>query len=246
MAVPASVAGALLVAIALAFIGYALLASAPQHLRTITVTASGSVSSVPNQAQLTLSLNATGATAAAAVSNLGTIAGSLNATLLPLLNGNASNMQTQSYSVFVPPRCSNSTLYYPAQSGCIPQGQPMYYVAEESLMVTLPNAGNATAAITGATSINGVGISGISAKLSAQQQSGMMQQALQLALSNATSQATALANGEQVEVVNMTVQNGYIIYPLSTVSAAQAASNQSFFSGRATVTKSVYVIFAQH
>lgn len=182
------------------------------------------------------------------MSGLGAIASSLNATLLPLLNGNSSDIQTQSYAVFVPPTCSNSTVYYTGRPICIPQGAPTYYVAEESLLITLPNIGNVTAALAGATGIKGIGVSGVSAKLSAQQQTEMMQQALSAALQNATSQATALASGSQLELVNMTVLNGYLVYPVYNAAgvAAQASANQTFFAGRATVTKSIYIVFSMH
>ena len=234
-----------LIALALAFIGYALLQSAPQNAHTILVTASGSVTAVPAKAQLSAGLNATGATAAEAVSKLGLIASALNTTILPLLNGNVSGIQTQSYAVFAPPRCTNSGVYY-GQANCIPVNAPLYYVAQESLSITLPNVDNVTAALSGAAAISGVSISGISAKLSVRQQAGMMQQALSMALDNATSQAQAVADGAQVEVQNVTVQNGYIFFsPASSLSAliSGAPSNQTFFPGMATVTKSVYVVF---
>ncbi len=234
-----------LIALALAFVGYALLQSAPQSANTITVTASGSVTAVPAEAQLSIGLNSTGATAAEAVSRLSLAASALNTTLLPLLNGNVSDIQTQSYSVFVPPRCSNSSTYY-GQANCIQANAPIYYVAQESLSITLPNVNNVTAALSGASLVSGVSISGVSARLSAQQQAGMMQQALSMALDNATSQAQAVADGAQVEVQSITVQNGYIFFsPASSLSAltSSAPSSQTFFPGTATVAKSVYVVF---
>jgi uncharacterized protein YggE len=237
----------ILIALSLAFIGYAILQGAPQRLSLITVSASGSVSAVPSQAQMTLFLNATGATAAGAVSNLSAIAGSLNTTLLPFLNGNASAIQTQSYNVYPASNCTPA--YYPAYplTTTICPSPFRFYKASEYLLVTLPEASSTDSAVSALSAIGGISISGISAKLSAQQQSGMQQQALSLAIANATGQASALSGGRQVTVQNITVQGGYVFYPnYGTFSAASAASNQTFFVGRATVTKSIYVVFNVH
>ena len=236
----------ILISLALAFVGYAILQGAPQRLSLITVSASGSVSAVPSQAQMTLFLNATGATAAGAVSNLSAIAGSLNTTLLPFLNGNASAIQTQSYNVYPASNCTPT--YYPSypSTTTICPSPLRFYKASEYLLVTLPEASSTDSAVSALSAIGGISISGISAKLSAQQQSGMQQQALSLAIANATGQASALSDGRQVTVQNITVQNGYVYYPYGVFSAASAASNQTFFAGRATVTKSIYVVFNVH
>ena len=236
----------ILIAISLAFIGYAILQGAPQHLSQVMVSASGSVSAVPSQAQMTLFLNATGATAAGAVSNLSAMAGSLNTTLLPFLNGNASSIQTQSYNVYPASNCT--PVYYPYQSTTTICPSPRrFYIAAETVLVTLPGVSSVDSALSGVSRISGVGIASVSAKLSAQQQSSLQQQALALAISNATSQASAVAGGKQVSVQNITVQGGYVFYPnYGVFSAASAASNQTFFAGRATVTKSIYVVFNVH
>ncbi|MDE1873624.1 MAG: SIMPL domain-containing protein [Candidatus Micrarchaeota archaeon] len=237
----------ILIAVSLAFIGYAILQGAPQHLSLIMVSASGSVTAVPTQAQAYLSLNATAATASGAVANLSVITGALNTTLLPFLNGNSSAIQTQSYNVYVPSRCVNATPYYYPQPNCIPQGAPVRYLATESLLVTFPSVGNVNEAIVQIANIHGVSIGSISSKLSAQQQTSLEQQALSLALSNATSQAGSLSGGAAIRVQNITVQNGYIFYPNGVFSAAALAkTNQTFFAGTATVTKSIYVVFSMH
>ncbi len=234
----------ILISLALAFVGYAILQGAPQHLSLISVSASGSVSAVPSEAQIYVVLNATGANAASAVSNLSAIAAALNTTLLPFLNGNASAIQTQSYNVYPASNCT--PIYYPIypSTTTICPSQRRFYSAIESLLITLPQASSASAAISGISRIGGVSISDASAKLSAQQQTSLSQQALTLAIQNATSQATALSSGAILHVQNITVQNGYIYYPYGVFSAANAASNQTFFAGTATVTKNIYVVFS--
>ncbi len=236
----------IIIALALAFIGYAILQEAPLHIPFIIVSASGSVSAVPDQAQLSLSLNAVGATAADAIANLSVATGAMKAALLPFLNGNSSAIHTQSYSVYVPPRCVNSTSYYYPDQNCLPKGAPIYYVATESVSATLPDVNSTDQALVALSKVPGLNISGVSAKLSPQQQANMSQQALALALENATGQARTLANGAKIKVQNITVQSGYIFYPeaLGASFAKGAALNQTFFAGRATVTKSIYVVFS--
>jgi uncharacterized protein YggE len=235
----------ILIAISLAFIGYAILQGAPQHLPLIMVSASGSASAVPTQAAIYLLLNGTGTTAASAFSNLTAISTELNATLQPFLGGNASAIETQSYTLYPASNCT--TLYpslYPSTTTICPS-QRRFYIAAEAAVVTLPSVSSVDSALSGLSRIAGVSIEGVSAKLSAQQQASLQQDALSAAINNATSQAEALANGKAVAIQNITVQNSYIFYPrYGAFSASASAANQTFFTGKATVTKSIYVVFS--
>ncbi len=245
----------LLIGFALLLIGYSFLNNVPKRPSLIFISASGSVSENPSQAVISLFLNATGNTASIAVSNLSVNTNYLNSTVLSLVGNNASLIQTTSYNVYVPPRCTNSTYYYYPNRNCIPASAPIYYVATESIQITLPKVSDVGRAITLLTSIAGLSINNVAAKLSPQQQQNMSQQALSLALSNATSQAQLLSSGRKVIVQNITVLGNNIYYPynlygnlysLGVFSSGSVLSgpNQTFFAGRATITKSISIVFS--
>lgn len=243
----------IILAFAFLFVAFIVWNQTPVHQSLITVSASGTVSANPAQSSIDLFLNATGNTSASAVANLSTVTGMLNATLEPFINGNSSLIQTQSYNVYLVSSCNNSTYYpqpqpviYPVTTTYCPSPRS-FYVASEYIEVTIPDSGSTNAAIIGLSEISGVYINGVSSKLTSQQQANLSQQALTLALSNATSQAQALSSGGHLTVENITVQNNYIYYAGGSVySAAVPASKQTFFPGRATVTKSIYVVFSMH
>jgi uncharacterized protein YggE len=239
----------IIIAVVLLFVSFIVWSQRPSHQSMITISASGTVTANPTQSSLYLFLNGTGNTSASAVANLSVVTGRLNSTLEPYLNGNSSLIQTQSYNVYPTNNCTRIypgpvyPVVYPTTT-IYCNSTRTFYVASESVTVTIPNIGSTDAAITGLSEIKGIYISEVSAKLSAQQQTNMSQRALTLALSNATAQAQALAGGKGVSIVNITVQNTYF-YPLGVFSAAAvAASNQTFFAGTASVTKNVYVVFS--
>ena len=237
-----------IVAIVMLFIAFAISSSTPKQMPLIRIGASGTVTAVPNETSIYVYANGTGTTASSALANLSSIAGMLNQTIIPLLNGNVSNIQTLYFNIYVPPQCPNSTSYYRPYY-CIPLGGQKFYVAAEDLLFNIPDSGNADSAIVKIAGFNGVSIGSVSAKLSTQQQMELSQQALAQALENATSQAQALAgSGTQISVVNITVNSGYIypIYGAGSVGVAVSPSppkNQSFFPGTIEVSRSITVIF---
>jgi uncharacterized protein YggE len=245
---PLAVMVVAIVVIVLVFAAFAVWHTSPTQISLIRITSSGTLTAVPSEASIYVYLNGTGATAAAAVANLSTIAGTLNQTVLPLLNGNLSNLQTLNYNVYVPGTCPNATQYYYYRPYyCIPPGGDKFYVAAETMLVNIPSTNNINGAISKIAQISGVGIGSISAKLSDSQQTALGQQALTLALANATTQAQALAGtGVQVSVINITVNSQYY-YPMyasgGVVSSNVSRNQSSFFPGTAQITRSVSVVF---
>ena len=239
-----------LVALALFFLGYAIWSGSAQQSQLITISASGTLTADPTQSSIYIFLNGTGPDSASAVSNLSTVTGRVNATLRQYINGNTSLIETLSYNVYP---SSNCTEYYypqtypPYYTTTICSDPRTFYTASEYLRVTIPNVGSTNAALVGLSGIKGVSINNVEASLSLAQQANLSQKALTLALSNATSQAQALSGGRQISVKNITVQNNYIYYAGGSVfSAEKPAYNQTFFPGRATVTKNIYVVFSMH
>jgi uncharacterized protein YggE len=218
---------------------------------SITVSASGSVTSDPDEALIYLFLNSTGSSFSSAVENLSSVAEMLNSTLMPLLGGNASLIRTLYYKVYTPPSCVNVTpYYYPKPYYCIQPLSPKIYVASEYLLVTLPNVSNVNQALMDISKITGIGISDVSSMLSSQKQMIMMQEALAFAMDNATSQAQAVAgSGVQLKTQNISITSGYLVYPYlasgegALASTALYSGNQTFFPGTATITKNVNVVF---
>ena len=118
----------------------------------------------------------------------------------------------------------------------------------------MPNAGNVSAVITALSKIPDLQIQNIQPVLSAQETASLNNQALKLALVNATAQAQLLAgSGVQLTIENITVQNQYFYglpYAAGVVSAGPNAPivtgiNTTYFSGQVFVSKSVYVVFGK-
>ena len=250
------IAFALVVAlVAVVFLGAAAIYR-PSHQRTIMISASGTATASPSISRLSVTINGTGSTAAIAQHNLSVVASNLNDTLMPYLNGNASLIQTTYYSVYQPTNCTYPPIVKPVNASgdvivypptyCVPTRLP-YFVATESITITVPNIANTSAVLDKMSGIGSLQLQNVEADLSKSQLTTLNQNALSSALSNATSQATLLASGSSVTVLNITVQNSYFYgYPaMSVTSAAGAArdSNSSFFSGTQSVQKSIYVVY---
>jgi len=229
----------------LLFAGFAVMTEIPKHGSLIMVSSSGSVTTVPDQASIYLTLNATGSTASLAISNLSAGANMLNTTMMPFLNENSSRIQTLSYRVYVPSECMNTTPVYYYQYYCVPKGMPNFYVASEYIQVRLPSISNLNTVLVQLAAVPGIGVSNVASTLSEGQQALLSQRALTLALANATSQASILAgSGAELSVRNITVSSGYVNYP-SYASGLEKSSgdSQTFFSGAVSVSKSIYVVF---
>ncbi len=188
----------------------------------ITVTASGSVSQTPQQADVYLTANGTAENAANATAMLAQTIGRINSTVSRyLING--SSIQTTSYQ-----------LYRPYNS--------IYYTASESLTLSFPF--NATgSAIAALSSVNNTFISGISIQLSQPQAAGMSSSALAMAMQNATAQAQEVAGtNAKLNVVSVTVNNAGYILPGPKFSVASDAV--PVFPGTQSVTQSVTVKYS--
>lgn len=239
--------------VAVVFLGTALL-SKPAHQRTIMISASGTASASPSISKLSVTINATGATAAIAQQNLSAVATMLNSTLRPYLNNNASLIETTYYTVYQGTNCtyppvkpinaSGGVVIYPPNY-CISTKLP-YFSATESITITVPNIANTSAVLGAVSAINSLQLQYVQAYLSDSQLATLNRNALSSALSNATAQATLLANGAPVTVQNITVQNSYY-YPSVSSSSMSAGGamrdSTTFFSGSASVQKSIYVVY---
>jgi uncharacterized protein YggE len=222
-----------------------------ENQRTITLTASGSASASPDMAEVMIAMNGTGPTAAMANANLSASVGVMNRTILPFLNGNTSLIQTTSYQISPATNCT-----YPAGTStavipyyCITHKLP-YYVASESLEISVPNIRNSSAVITGLSKVPNIQLQGVQAAFSQGLQNTLNQKALSAALANATGQAQLLAGqGVSISVENITVQSGLMYYPeaygtLSIASSpAVAANSTAFYGGKGTTQRSIHVVF---
>ncbi len=202
----------------------------------ITVTASGTAFSSAAQVSMSMFVNGSGNSSATAIANLSKTLNKVNATLLKYVNGNISLITTQYFNVN---KAYNKSTY----------------VAQENLLVIIPNATNVTGALIGLASIPNVYVFNINSKLSAQQTATLRTQALSLAISNATIQANAVSPTGKSMLLNVTI-NSYYFYPLPyynggpggiATPVAQVARNQTinslFYSGRSSVTESVTAQF---
>jgi len=197
--------------------------------RYITLTASGVAYGYPNQGLMYLFVNSTANNSSTALQNMESIVSRINSSVMPYLNGNASKIKTESYSLF---KVYNST----------------NWEASEVIGVILPNVSNVNQVIGVLGKIDGVGIQSVQAQLSPSQFQSLLTLALQNAEQNATTQAQGIAgSGVPIQIQNITVEGYPIYYPLglSSVPAISGGGgyNSSFFAGTTAVIRSVYVTY---
>jgi uncharacterized protein YggE len=223
-----------LVMILMAVLGIALLASLlvrPMQFstgHTITVTASGIAKAVPDEVQVSMYANGTGASAGSAAANLSSTLTALNSTLTGYVNGNYSNITTESYTLT---RINAS----------------MPYVATEYLQVTV-NANRISSLLGELSNMSNVYIDGEYTGISPAQANNLKSEALADAISNATSQARAIAGqNSELTPINITI-NTYSVYPIYAngrgVSMPSASTNLAFYTGTYEVSGTVTVIFS--
>lgn len=247
--------------IALIGVGAVFLGANQGAPHTIAVSASGVAYGYPDQATIYMSMNGTGQTPAAANSNLSQTTSAVAIALGPYVNNNQSLIQTQSYNIYKGRFlvCTNvtkgPTINLPAPFSCsleFANSSSLYccynqtaYVATQSVMVTIPNINNVSAAFTAISNIPNVYSQSLSQSLSEKQNAMLMNNSLSSALANATAQAQLLAGSRGTVVVqNITVYNSPVYYPAYFANAAHAgAQPSSFFAGRVGVTRSVNVVF---
>ncbi len=198
------------------------------NLSYITVSASGTSYATAQNATIYVSMNGTGASGAEATANLSVVLEDFNSTVLKYIGGNRSLITTQSYTLY---RAYNST----------------NYTAAETVAVTVPHIGNVAALLGALSHVRSAYIGGVSAMLSPQLADQLTNNALSIALQNATSQAQILAGAMPVTVMNITVSGPYV-FPIVGYSTAGsgAASGRSpiFYSARQGVTQRVTVLYS--
>jgi uncharacterized protein YggE len=190
----------------------------------VGVTASGAAYALPQQIGLSLYVNGTGTTTAAAVANLSASTSQLNQTLQGLVANNASDIQTTYYSVN---KKYNST----------------YYVATEGIQVKVPS-GTVSSAISQISLVPGVQIATVTPMLTPGQQKGLIKLALAGALANATAQAQVLAGNATITLGNVTTYSNFIGgYPSFLASSNSAAAAPVFFNSELGVFEQVSATF---
>ncbi len=214
----------------------------------IEVAASGYAYGTADQAVVLIEANGTGNTSQQAVSNLAATLDQLNTTVLGYVNGNLSNVQTQSLSTYYQ-QCYPPTTY-PAYNYTVPSTTTItyscrsHYVAQESMQVTLQSTMNVGSLVANVSSIPNVLVSSVYPRISAQQATSLRDAALKNALANATQQAIVLANGgTNLTVLNVSVSN-YFVYPMALGASVQSASGPAYYSGRYQVDESINAQFS--
>ncbi len=218
----------------------------------LTISASGTASAQPTKGTLYVSVKGLGKTAAAATVNLSKELTQLNSSLSKYINGNTSMIQTTYYNLY-----NQTTYYYPGGG----MAQPVYpypgyatyngFVANEQLTITLPNVKNLSEAIGALSLINNTEVTSASATLSDAQTTSLRASAFSNALQNATSQASILTGNATLSTQNITVDS-YYFYPIPYALGASSSSgmgnattvNPSFYSGTASVTESITIVFS--
>lgn len=228
MIVTGAVIGVVVVA-ALAVIGAIWIAptlSIQQHHSTIAVYATGVAYTVPTQAVVYVTVNATGNTTQSATQKLSSELSSFNTTIAKFINNNWTLVSTQSYNIYKIYNISG-------------------YRVSESIVITLPNINNSSVLVGALSAIPNVFVTNIQTSMPDWQVTLLRSSALQYALQNATSQARALAGGMSVSVQNISVSS-YNVYPYLGYSAANAQSavnNPTFYNGRSKVVEAISVYF---
>ncbi|MCL4365293.1 MAG: SIMPL domain-containing protein [Candidatus Marsarchaeota archaeon] len=200
-------------------------AQGPQQARRISISASGIAYASPSMATMYVMINGSGYTPAMATANLSDTMNAFNSTVLKYIEGNVSGITTQSYSMR---KVYNRTAYQ----------------ATEFVTVSIPDIGNVSPLLGSISSINNVYVDQVEARLSGNQTSAMINDALSMAVQNATSQAREIAGNSTLTITNVSVYGTprYFYYPLAA--AAEAGTNgQLYFNGRQGVRETVSIEF---
>ena len=224
----------------------------------ITLSATGSASAKPTQAEVSISVNGTGLTTSSAVQNMSATLNRFNSTIYKFLNGNMSLMETTYYSVYKPysycpilpqrERLNVSPALYPVICAKNSTG----YTAAEDISVTLPSIDNTSAFLGAIAAIPNVYVASVSPALSSSQAASLRSAALTDALSNATSQADALLGPNAVIYSRNISVNSYYSYPygayansgsLSAGGGGNTTIGPQFYTGISQETESVSVVF---
>jgi len=212
--------------VALAIVAMVLVSSValtrpPQGLsnsssKTIQVTGTGTVSAAPDEAVLYLAVETQASTAAAATAEN---AVAMTSVFNALVSAGVSNSSIQTTSYTLTPVYSNPT------NQSVPQSI-IGYDAVNAIQVTLTNLGSVGKVLDLAISAGANQVQGITFTLSTAAMTTLEKQALQLALQDASNQATATAATLGVTIVGpISVTPGYVFQPVSynRFSAAPAA-----------------------
>ena len=211
-----------------------------QPAHTVVVSATGSATSLPTQAQIYLTATGNGTTAQAATASLATTIAAVNKTLYRYVGGNLSMISTSYYSV----QKSTCPDYYPTTT-VYPPCNSTGYTASESLTITIPSINNTGSALTALANISNVSIGNIDTLLSNAQISALRQEALPTALTNATVQAQSLAGNAALVARNISVSSSNF-YPgvyFNTASASPAAKQVQIYGGTSSVVENIRVVF---
>ena len=227
----------------------------PQNSSTISVAGNGQANIQSELAMVTVGVNTQGATAqAAAQENANTMAAVVAA--LENLGINSSDTQTASYNIYQntysnPPPCNLSsngsvcTGTYAPVTGYTVDNEILVKVSVTSQALSKLGV-NVGAAIDAAVAAGANEAYGVQFTATSSQLTQANQQALQLAVKNAASQANALASALGVTVtgvVSVSSSSGYSPYPVS-YDIASAGVSTPVAPQTPTITASVQAVYA--
>jgi uncharacterized protein YggE len=224
--------GALAVVIA-AFVGVGRPQGAgsatPSGARTISVTGTGSVTTVPNRAAFSFGVTTQGRTATAA---LGENAAEMRKVIAALKDAGIAPADIQTQSVSLSPRYSND-------------GESILgYTASNSVSATAKDINRAGAIVDAAVAAGANQVSGPS--LTRSDSSALYRQALRAAVVDARTKAAALAAAGHVRLgrVRSVVESSPAPQPLAAETRAQAPATTPIVPGTQQIQATVTVTFA--
>ncbi len=197
----------------------------------ITVQGTGSVTSVPDRAQLSFGVETQAATARAALAANGT---EMRKVIAAIKAAGGTDVQTQSVSLY--PRY--------VQSNGSEQGRVQSYVAQNSVSAVILELAKAGAVIDAAVGAGANQVSGPS--LSRGDQDELYRQALRAAVADARASAQALADAANVTLGRVTqiVESGSAPSPVFNVEKASDEAGTPIEPGEQQLAASVTVTFA--
>ncbi|MEM0201378.1 MAG: SIMPL domain-containing protein [Candidatus Micrarchaeaceae archaeon] len=199
--------------------------SVSQNLQknTIKVTGTGTAYGYPAEGVVYATLNGTGATTAIANDNLSLTFANVNSSIFQFIGKNTSNIQTQYYYTS---KIFNSSRYQ----------------AIENIKIIINSSKNISNVLDLLSNIKNVQITQAMAQLSSSQMNNMRNEALKLALNNATQQAEDLSNNATLNEQNITVGQSIIpVFPEISLSSVDYSNVFSY--GNQGLTESVTVVF---
>jgi uncharacterized protein YggE len=192
----------LISALSISFSGLQQLGTQTSNSKTIQVSGTGSVSSAPNEAIITLAVQTQDTSATNAVSENAALMNKVVQALLSI-GVDQNEIQTSSYTLTIQTMTTTTTTVTPMQTvqPMLQSSNTIQYVARNTIQVTLTNVTLVGPALDAAVNAGVNEVDGVTFTFTPQLTASLQKEAIQLATQDAANQANAIASALGLKLI---------------------------------------------